>query len=95
MLIRLDSAGRPMGGNVHHDHEVMYWRFDGDSARVRVMLSSGHSGTELLLRVPSSPDTLKGSATEHWDFGTPFTNGGSVSLVRVPCLSDSNSPRTR
>lgn len=88
-LVRLDADGRPME---EHDHQVLYWQREGTSGRLRVVLSSGHSGTELSLGTSASTDTIRGHATEHWDFGPPFTNrGGPVSLIRIPCLKDSIS----
>jgi hypothetical protein len=89
-LLRLGADGLPVET---HEHDLLYWQLDGESNRLRVMISSGHSGVELMLRASASTDTLRGHATEHWDMGPPFSeSGGSVSLTRIPCRGEPGSP---
>jgi hypothetical protein len=88
-ISRLKSDGRPMEAR---GLGVLYWWRKPASDSVGVMIHTGHSGTELTVHPSASADTLRGDATEHWDFGPPFSNpGGPVSLVRVPCLVEPGS----
>jgi len=78
------AIGREPGGPAEAG-----WAADPRSDSVRVMLSDGFSGTELVL--PSHGDTLVGRATGHWDF-TSDSDEGRVTAVRIACAPDSLHP---
>jgi hypothetical protein len=92
LLTRLDAAGRPLPA--HSGREpFLYWAADSASDNIRIMFSSGLSGSELTFDPRyAANDTLHGRAQEHWDFGPPFrTNAGRITAIRIPCLSAAGS----
>lgn len=85
-LVRLDANGREM------DHGrrsfPTFWSPDSLSDSVHLIISSGYSGTELILPLPAGSDTLHGRAVEHGDAGPPFSrDAGAVTAVRIPCVA--------
>jgi hypothetical protein len=62
------------------------WRIDPATDTVRVVFSTGFTGTEFLLGFRQRRDTLWGRAVTHIDVGPPFSSDeGSASAVRIPC----------
>ncbi|HYR09447.1 MAG TPA: hypothetical protein VEQ60_16800 [Longimicrobium sp.] len=93
-LTRLTPDGRAI---VEERRPILYWKpVSADS--IRIVISTGFSGSGLTVGARTSADTLRGRAEEFWDMGPTQNDGGSVTLIRVPCVTqadDGTSPAHR
>lgn len=88
-LARLDEGGRAI--TEQGRQPVLYWFADPASDSVRVRLSTGFYGSELVIDPRTRGDTLRGRATEHTDLGPPQhadADAGPVTMIRIPCVNE-------
>lgn len=65
------------------------WRADSLTDSIRINFSNAFSGSTFVFSVPPQTpvlDTIRGYATEFYDYGPPWTKAmGAAIAVRVPC----------
>lgn len=85
-LTKLDSLLRPEADQDPMNLEKVFWEMHSSPDSVVLWFHTGLSGSLLFLEVPPGPvDTLRGRATQHFDFGPVSFDSGEVLAVRVRC----------
>jgi hypothetical protein len=83
-LTRLDAQG---GAIVEERRQpILYWAAAPPDS-IRIIISTGFSGSELIVGAAGGADTLRGRAVEFWDVGPSENNAGPVTLAGVPCVT--------
>lgn len=84
---RLDESGRDLNAlDDPRRRGLNAWSADSLSDSIRVIFTSGFSGTWFTFSIPSgtTADTLRGFAVERWDY-KPDTQRGAAFAVRRRC----------
>jgi hypothetical protein len=89
-MLRLDSAGYPLDGV--GSQPMVYWTAHPAADSVRLLMSTGYIGAELIIPAQARGDTLRGRMLRHWGAAPP-ADAGTVAVVRTRCLSASEDRR--
>jgi hypothetical protein len=89
VAVKLESTGQPFfASNVDRRHQTISWTADSLADTIRVMFSSGFSGTSFVFGIPKGDvrtDTLRGRAIEFFDVGPSESDAGRAHAIRVEC----------
>jgi hypothetical protein len=83
-LARLNAQGGAIVDE--RTHPILYWKA-ASADSIRIMISTGFSGSALTVAARADGDTLHGRGVEFWDMGPTENDAGPVTLVRIPCVT--------